>query len=82
MGQAGRCLESALESWLNWYRQTTRAKRSLVAGLVYPVLLVIIAIGSLTFTAWQLIPEYDSAFDLLGTGDRRALRGFAGCIKT
>ncbi len=74
MGQAGRCLESALESWLNWYRQTTRAKRSLVAGLVYPVLLVIIAIGSLTFTAWQLIPEYDSAFDLLGTGDPQ---GFA-----
>lgn len=68
IGQAANQLPAALESWVEYHIHRRQSRQRLRTALVYPALLTVIAVLSLAFTAWILVPQYDQAFALLTDG--------------
>ena len=62
IGQSAGRLDVALESWTSLHASLSGLRQRLFAASVYPALLMIVAVVSLTTTAWQLIPHYERAF--------------------
>jgi hypothetical protein len=65
IGEASGRLDKALESWTSLYTNVHRMRQRLLVASVYPMLLMLMAILSLTVTAWFLIPHYENAFLIL-----------------
>ena len=65
LGQSHGRLDEALESWTSLYASLGRMQQRLLVASVYPILLMLLTIVSLTLTAWHLIPHYENAFLIL-----------------
>ncbi len=62
LGQQSGSLDQALEQWVAYHLTMQRHRRRLVSAMVYPVLLVGVALIAILFSAWQLLPQYREAF--------------------
>ncbi len=61
-GEQSGALDRALGAWIEMEIANLSASRRLRSNLLYPLLLIIIATGSLAITIWHLIPEYERSF--------------------
>lgn len=66
IGQLTNRLDATLESWSTFHINVSRGRRRLLVAMLYPVLMILVACASLSYTTWQLVPHYDEAFTLLG----------------
>ncbi len=62
LGQLSGQIELSIEHWVNYYLTRQRYFRRLSSALVYPILLIITALGSILFSAYRLLPQYQDAF--------------------
>ena len=62
LGESCGELDTAIEQWVDYHLFRQRHRRRLRSALVYPVLLVAIALLSILYSAWRLIPQYQEAF--------------------
>jgi hypothetical protein len=57
VGQATDQLDYTLQSWTSMHLANWRGSRKLAVELFYPVCLIVIALMSVSWSAWHLIPE-------------------------
>ena len=65
LGESSGALDQALERWASYHLTKQRLLRSLSSALVYPLLLVTIALTSILYSVWKLLPQYEQAFTQL-----------------
>ncbi len=58
-------LEASLESWANYILAGMQHRTRLMSALLYPVALTVIAVCSVTFCVYTLVPQYEDAFRIL-----------------
>lgn len=62
--QANR-LDQSLEAWSEMHLALDRARKSLRSAMLYPVLLMLIMLISLSYLIWQSMPVYAATFQML-----------------
>lgn len=65
LGESSNALDQALDYWASYHVTQQRLLRSLSSALVYPLLLVLVALTSILYSAWKLLPQYQQAFTQL-----------------
>ncbi|MEM7473516.1 MAG: type II secretion system F family protein [Planctomycetota bacterium] len=61
-GEASQRLDDSLQSWTGMHIANTKARRSFLSALVYPLLLILITIVALTCLSYSLIPQYRQTY--------------------
>ena len=64
VGEQSGKVDQALESWTAMHLAASRCKQSLRTAMIYPSLLIIITLLSLSYIVWLLIPEYRTTYAL------------------
>lgn len=67
-GEAGGTLESTLARLAAYMKSSKELRDSVVSALIYPALLVILAIGSLMVLLAYVVPQFTPIFEELGEG--------------
>jgi type IV pilus assembly protein PilC len=68
-GEAGGVLEVVLTRLADFLEKAERIRRKVRTAMIYPVVVLVAAIGILTFMLWKIIPQFAAVFqDLLGGG--------------
>lgn len=62
LGERSGALDQALELWADYFLTQQQFHRRLTSAIVYPLLLVLVALVSILYSAWSLIPQYKQAF--------------------
>lgn len=62
LGELSGALDQALDGWVNYYLTRQRYTQRLTTALLYPLLLVCVAVVSLLYSIWKLLPQYRQAF--------------------
>lgn len=62
VGEQSGQLAQTLDAWTELHLACTRYSRMLRGALLYPALLIIVMLCSLSFVVWSLIPEYRSTY--------------------
>ena len=65
LGETSGALDQALDQWATYHLTRQRLLRSLASALLYPLMLVVVALISILFSAWKLLPQYQQAFTQL-----------------
>jgi type II secretory pathway component PulF len=63
-GESSGRLDRALEAWTAMHLSNSQANQSLRASMLYPLTLIVVALCSLAFVIWTLIPEYKTTYEL------------------
>ena len=63
-GESSGRLDRALEAWTAMHIANSQATQSLRAALLYPLTLIVVALCSIGFVTWTLIPEYRATYEL------------------
>lgn len=63
IGEKAGGLATSLEAWTEMHLACARYRKTLHAALIYPGLLIVVTLASLTYVIWQLIPEYRAAYE-------------------
>jgi len=63
-GESSGRLDRALEAWTAMHLSNSQATQSLRAAMLYPLTLIVVALCSLGFVIWTLIPEYKTTYEL------------------
>jgi type IV pilus assembly protein PilC len=61
-GERSGNLSGVLDSYIAFQRVTTGFRRRLLASLIYPAILVIVAVGILTYVVGYVIPQFDRLY--------------------
>ena len=62
-GEAGGALEVILRRLAEFQERAEGLKRKVKGALIYPVVVVTVAVGILTFIMWQIVPAFQKIFD-------------------
>lgn len=62
LGERAGTLDQALDLWADYFLMQQQFNRRLTSAIVYPLLLVLVALVSILYSAWKLIPQYKQAF--------------------
>ncbi|MHC4399652.1 MAG: type II secretion system F family protein [Planctomycetota bacterium] len=65
-GEAGGALEVILQRLAEFQERSQALKRKVKGALIYPITVVIFAIGILTFIMLRIVPEFQKIFDEFG----------------
>ncbi len=63
-GESSGRLDRTLEAWTAMHLSNSQATQSLRASMLYPLTLIVVALCSLGFVIWTLIPEYKTTYEL------------------
>ncbi len=74
LGEKSGRLDRALDIWADYYFTRQQYLRRVTSAVVYPLLLVIVALASILYSAWRLIPQYKQAFNQLAESQPAWLR--------
>lgn len=61
-GQASNQLDTALERWTSMQIANAQTSRRLAIAMLYPLVLILIMLISISMTAWHLIPEIHDTY--------------------
>ncbi|MDJ0655281.1 MAG: type II secretion system inner membrane protein GspF [Xanthomonadales bacterium] len=67
-GEAGGTLESTLARLADYMKRSKELRDSVISALIYPALLVVLAIGSLMVLLAYVVPQFTPIFEELGEG--------------
>ena len=62
-GEAGGALEVILRRLAEFQERAEGLKRKVKGALIYPAVVVTVAVGILTFIMWQIVPAFQKIFD-------------------
>jgi type IV pilus assembly protein PilC len=62
-GEAGGALEVILRRLAEFQEKAQSLKRKVKGAMVYPVVVVCVAVGILTFIMWKIVPEFIKIFE-------------------
>lgn len=62
LGELSGALDQSLDHWADYYLTRRRYTRRLSSAILYPLLLVWIALASILYSVWRLMPQYRQAF--------------------
>ena len=62
-GEAGGALEVILRRLAEFQERAQALKRKVKGAMIYPVVVVMVAVGILTFIMWQIVPAFQKIFD-------------------
>ncbi len=65
-GEAGGALEVILRRLAEFQEKSESLKRKVKGALVYPVVVIMVAVGILTFIMYKIVPEFIKIFDGFG----------------
>ncbi|MEM8732693.1 MAG: type II secretion system F family protein [Planctomycetota bacterium] len=61
-GEKSNAVDQTLHSWTGIHIASSRARRTYIVALLYPTLLILTTLVSLSFVAWKLIPQYELTY--------------------
>ncbi|GAB5405881.1 MAG: hypothetical protein Aurels2KO_41120 [Aureliella sp.] len=61
-GEQSGTLDVVLKGWTAMHIDNAASRRSFLVAMLYPILLVVIAVLALGFLVWHLVPEYVATF--------------------
>ena len=62
-GEAGGALEVILRRLAEFQERAQALRRKVKGAMIYPVVVVMVAVGILTFIMWQIVPAFQKIFD-------------------
>lgn len=62
-GEAGGALEVILQRLADFMERSESLKRKVKGALIYPVVVVLVAVGILTFIMWKIVPVFKKMFE-------------------
>ena len=62
-GEAGGALETILQRLSDFLESSESLKRKVKGAMIYPVVVVLVAIGILCFIMWKIVPTFKKMFD-------------------
>ncbi len=62
LGELSGSIDQSLDHWATYNLTLQRQTRRIASAIVYPVLLALIALVSILYSAWKLLPQYQTAF--------------------
>ena len=65
-GEAGGALEVILQRLADFKEKAQSLKRKIIGAMVYPVVVILVAVGILTFIMMFIIPKFKKIFDDFG----------------
>src|SRR5262249_26456989 len=65
-GEAGGALEVILQRLADFKEKSQSLKRKIIGAMVYPVVVILVAVGILTFIMVSIIPKFKKIFDEFG----------------
>src|SRR5437764_969310 len=65
-GEAGGALEVILRRLSEFLERSESLKRKVKGAMIYPVVVVLVAVGILTFIMWKIVPVFDKMFQEFG----------------
>ncbi|MCA9100122.1 MAG: type II secretion system F family protein [Pirellulales bacterium] len=65
-GEAGGALEVILRRLAEFQEKAESLKRKVKGAMVYPVVVICVAVGILAFIMWKIVPEFIKIFDDFG----------------
>jgi len=65
-GEAGGALEVILQRLADFKEKSQTLKRKIIGAMVYPVVVILVAVGILTFIMVAIIPKFKKIFDDFG----------------
>ncbi len=65
-GEAGGALEVILQRLAEFQERSESLKRKVKGAMIYPVVVVTVAVGILTFIMIKIVPEFEKIFDDFG----------------
>src|ERR1700730_4027866 len=66
-GEAGGALEVILQRLAEFQERSQALRRKVKGVLVYPVVVVLVAVSILTFIMWKIVPQFEKIFKDFGT---------------
>jgi len=61
-GEAGGALEIILQRLADFMERAEALKRKVKSAMIYPVVVVMVAVGILTFIMWKIVPTFEQIF--------------------
>jgi type IV pilus assembly protein PilC len=86
-GELGGVLELVLNRLAEYQEKAQKLKNKIVAAMVYPVIVMVIAVGIMVFLMTVIVPKFEKIFeDMLGSRDKlpeitKAVIGFSRWIQ-
>lgn len=65
-GEAGGALEAILGRLAEFMEKAESLKRKVKGAMVYPIVVILVAVGILAFIMWQIVPAFKKIFDDFG----------------
>jgi type IV pilus assembly protein PilC len=62
-GEAGGAMEVILRRLAEFQERAAALKRKVKGAMIYPVVVVLVAVSILTFIMWQIVPAFQKIFD-------------------
>jgi len=62
-GEAGGALEVILRRLAEFQERAEALKRKVKGALIYPIVVIMVAVGILTFIMWKIVPAFQKIFD-------------------
>lgn len=66
-GEAGGALEVILRRLAEFQEKSQSLRRKIKGAMVYPIVVVLVAVGILTFIMWKIVPAFEKIFKDFGT---------------
>lgn len=66
-GEAGGALETILRRLAEFQEKAESLKRKVKGAMVYPVVVILVAVGILTFIMYYIVPKFTKIFEEFGT---------------
>jgi len=63
-GEISGRLDRTLEAWTSMHMANSRSTKSLLAAMLYPLMLIAVTVSSLGYVTYYLIPEYKNTYEL------------------
>ena len=61
-GEAGGALEIILQRLAEFQERAQALRRKVIGAMVYPVVVIVVAVGILTFIMWKIVPSFTKIF--------------------
>jgi type IV pilus assembly protein PilC len=65
-GEAGGALEVILRRLSEFLERSESLKRKVKGAMIYPIVVIMVAVGILTFIMWKIVPVFDKMFQEFG----------------
>ena len=83
-GEAGGALEIILQRWADFLEKAQSLKRKVKGAMVYPIVVVLGAVGILVFIMLKIVPAFQKIFEDFGTElppITELLIGLSNCVR-